>query len=86
MKNKWNGLNYIEICSGSGRCILRETGEEIDGTSLSILQHPSYSWIKKSLFIDIQESVVEVLNTRILNLGIQKLFSITIQIQKTLYL
>ena len=63
MKNKWSGLNYIEICSGTGRCILRETGEEIDGTSLSILQHPSYSWIKKSLFIDIQESVVKVLNT-----------------------
>lgn len=71
MKNKWSGLNYIEICSGTGRCVLRETGEEIDGTSLSILQHPSYSWIKKSLFIDIQESVVEVLNTRILNLGIK---------------
>jgi hypothetical protein len=28
MKSKWQGnINYIEICSGPGRCVNRENGE-----------------------------------------------------------
>ncbi len=30
MWKRWAGLNYIEICSGPGRCVSRETGEEVD--------------------------------------------------------
>jgi len=34
MKGKWaGGINYIEICSGPGRCIDRSRGREFDGTS-----------------------------------------------------
>jgi three-Cys-motif partner protein len=71
MKNKWNGLNYLEICSGPGRCIIRKTGEEIDGTSLSILRHPSYSFIEQAFFVDINQDTVDVLNTRITELKIK---------------
>jgi three-Cys-motif partner protein len=70
MKHKWSGLNYLEICSGPGRCILRNSGEEIDGTSLSILRHPSYSFIKKAVFIDISPKTVETLSSRITKLNI----------------
>jgi len=42
MKNKWSGkLNYIEICSGPGRCINRKSGDEFNGTALSIIEHPA---------------------------------------------
>lgn len=70
MKDKWSGLNYLEICSGPGRCIIRETQEEIDGTSLSILRHPSYSFIQKAIFVDNNPHVTKVLNKRISDLGI----------------
>ncbi len=76
MKNKWLGLNYIELCSGPGRCILRKTGEEIDGTSLSILRHPSFNFIKKAIFIDNDETIIKILNKRIKHLSINNAYSI----------
>jgi three-Cys-motif partner protein len=65
MKNAWQGLNYVEICSGPGRCILRDKRSEIDGTALSILTHPVFPKLKKALFIDADAVVVETLNNRI---------------------
>ncbi len=35
MHNKWPALNYVEICSGPGRCVFREDGQEVDGTALA---------------------------------------------------
>jgi three-Cys-motif partner protein len=69
MKDKWSELNYIEICSGPGRCILRELGEEIDGTSLAIIKHKSFGFINKALFIDYNDQVVEILSRRIKDLN-----------------
>ncbi|MCE5271556.1 three-Cys-motif partner protein TcmP [bacterium] len=69
MKNKWNSLNYIEICSGPGRCIFRDSGREADGTSLAILQHPSFDYIKNAIFIDNNPSIINTLNARIDSLG-----------------
>jgi three-Cys-motif partner protein len=69
MKNKWDRINYVEICSGPGRCIIKETGEEIDGTSLAIINHYSYEFIFKSIFIDNNQNVVETLNNRIESLS-----------------
>jgi len=37
MKNKWPKLYYIDLFSGSGRCILREELKEIDGTCVGII-------------------------------------------------
>lgn len=66
MANKWEGkLNYIEICSGPGRCVLRESGEEVDGTALAIARHPSFKTLHAALFIDHNPRVVEILDGRL---------------------
>lgn len=66
MHNKWAGkLNYIEICSGPGRCVLRESGEEVDGTALAIARHPSLKTLHHALFIDYDERVVRILDARL---------------------
>lgn len=70
MKNKWHEINYIEICSGPGRCIKRELRQEIDGTALSIIKHVDFQHIHKALFFDYNKDVVSVLNQRIQKLGI----------------
>ena len=66
MKNKWRGkLNYIEICSGPGRCINRKFGDEFNGTALAIIEHPAFSILQKALFFDADNNVVNILNERI---------------------
>jgi three-Cys-motif partner protein len=71
MHKKWKSLNYIEICSGPGRCIQRDIGEEIDGTALSILQNEGFKYIDKAIFIDLDDNVINVLKKRINSLKIQ---------------
>ena len=72
MKNKWGGkLNYIEICSGPGRCINRKFGEEFNGTALAIIDHPSFSNLQKALFFDANKRVVSILNERIEARGVK---------------
>lgn len=70
MKNKFSGkLAYIEICSGPGRCICRENGNEIDGTPLAIIQHPSFDFLSKAYFLDYSEKVIATLTERIAKIG-----------------
>ena len=69
MKNRWP-LNYIEICSGSGKCINRQNGYEFDGTAISILKHNRFLHINKAIFYDFDMDVVNTLNMRISNLGL----------------
>lgn len=38
MKSKWPVRTYIDIFTGSGRCVVEGTGEEVDGSSLIALQ------------------------------------------------
>lgn len=65
MKDKWEGnINYIEICSGPGRCINRTTGIEFNGTPLCIIEHEAFRYLNKAIFIDYNETVVETLNCR----------------------
>lgn len=64
MKNKWN-TNYIEICSGPGRCVAREQGNEFNGTALSILKNAAFINLNKALFFDFDEEVIKTLNERI---------------------
>ncbi len=68
MRNKWK-LNYIEICSGPGKCIDKDTGQEFDGTPLSILNIESIEFIKNALFLDIDDKVISILNKRIELMG-----------------
>jgi len=66
MKSKWQGnLNYIEICSGPGRCIRRDSGEELDGTALAIVRSPAFQHIKRAIFLDNNRVVIETLNRRL---------------------
>ncbi len=70
MKNRWSEINYIEICSGPGRCINRYDGTEMDGTALAIIQHSAFKYIHKAFFFDYNPQVVSILNQRINNLNI----------------
>jgi three-Cys-motif partner protein len=66
MKNKWEGnINYIEICSGLGRCVNRTTGIEFNGTAICIIEHEAFKYVNKAIFIDINDTVIDVLNRRI---------------------
>ncbi len=68
MRNKWIGLNYVEICSGPGRCVIREKNVEMDGTALAIINHPIFKLLEKAVFIDNDVSAVDALNKRIVSL------------------
>ena len=66
MSNKWKGkINYIEICSGPGKCINRNGRTEFDGTALSIVSRPEFRFVNKALFFDISSRVVDTLNQRL---------------------
>lgn len=66
MKNKWDGkINYIEICSGPGRCVNRENGYEFNGTSLCIIQNEACRYLNKAMFFDYNQKVIDTLNARI---------------------
>lgn len=71
MHNKWK-LNYVEICSGPGKCIDRKNGYEFDGTALSVLKHDSFRYLNKAFFFDYDQNVVSILNQRIRGLQITK--------------
>ena len=71
MSKKWK-LNYVEICSGPGRCINRSDKTEFDGTALSVIKREEFKYINKALFFDINDRVVETLNERFANSGITK--------------
>lgn len=68
MKNKWK-LNYIEICSGPGRCINRSNSEEFDGTTLSIVKHQAFAFIDKAIFFDFNPDIIKILNQRLENMN-----------------
>lgn len=69
MSKKWIGLNYVEICSGPGRCITREDRKEIDGTAMAIIRNKHFPKLKRGIFIDASPRVVDILNQRIKSLG-----------------
>lgn len=72
MKKHFAGkLNYVEICCGPGRCIIREQQEEIDGTSLAVVNHPNLRLLSSAVFLDRNPLAAEVLNLRIAQIGQQ---------------
>ena len=71
MSKKWKGkINYIEICSGPGRCVARSSRQEFDGTALSVILSDEFININKALFFDINDKVVNSLNNRLSSLSI----------------
>ncbi len=72
MKNMWGGhVHYVEICSGPGRCLMRDSGIEVDGTPLAVLQHPAFPSFETATFLDFDAKVVVALNERIARLNLQ---------------
>lgn len=70
MSNKWKGkINYIEICSGPGKCVNRSARTEFDGTALSIINRPEFKYVNKALFFDINDLVTSTLNQRLKSLN-----------------
>jgi len=64
MNEKWNSLNYYEVCSGPGRCVFRETKKEANGTALQIIESQGSKHIASALFFDFNETVISALNKR----------------------
>lgn len=69
MKDLWDGINYVEIGSGPGRCVVRSSGREIDGTCTAIINQEAFGNIRKAVFIDKSADVVDTLNSRIRDLS-----------------
>lgn len=66
MTHLWHGnLNYVEICSGPGRCMNRSARKEIDGTSLAVVASAGFHKLRNALFIDNNQKVVDTLNQRL---------------------
>lgn len=76
MRNKWNGeLYYIDLFAGCGKCRVRETNEEIDGSALISL---SIRYPFKGYFaVELNPIAAEALKKRIENLSFQDHFIIT---------
>ncbi len=73
MKNKWQGhIHYVEICSGPGRCIAKETGTETDGSALAVLGHEAFQYFDTATFVDYSPEVVRALNGRIQRHGLSQ--------------
>jgi len=62
MKDKWN-LCYVDLFAGCGKCRIRETGEEIDGSALISLsiKYP----FKKYIFVELEQNTIDILHSRI---------------------
>lgn len=58
-------INYIEICSGPGRCIDYDTGEEFNGTPLAVLSAPGTRSLSNLFFFDINPKAIEILGKRV---------------------
>ncbi|MFA6482304.1 MAG: three-Cys-motif partner protein TcmP [Bacteroidales bacterium] len=70
MKFKWEGnINYIEICSGPGICMDRDSGTEFLGTPLAIAQKKSFDFLARAVFVDLNQFVVTTLNERFNDFG-----------------
>jgi len=64
MKDIWKGeLYYIDLFAGCGRCRIRETGEEIDGSALVSLsvKYP----FKKYIMVELDADAVSALKKRV---------------------
>lgn len=65
MFEKWEGLVYVEICSGPGRCIDRISATEFIGSPLAVLSCDGAEKFSKFVFIDYDQTVVDILRKRI---------------------
>ena len=75
MRKKWNGeLYYIDLFAGCGKCRVRETGEEIDGSALIslLIKHP----FKGYFAVELNPIAADALKKRVENLSFKDRFLI----------
>lgn len=61
MSKRWEGnINYIDLFSGPGKCIIRQTGEEVDGSPLIALKYK----FAKYIFVDKSQESIKALKNR----------------------
>lgn len=61
MKNKWEGrLTFLDLFSGPGRCLVEQTGQELDGSPLLALQQGFSQYI----FVEENPALMGALQTR----------------------
>lgn len=65
MKSKFNKINYIEICSGPGRCVDNHNYNLFDGSPLTVLTCDNAKYISNFLFIDYDNKTIDILKQRV---------------------
>ncbi len=63
MRRKWASRVYIEFFAGPGKCLIRETNQETDGSVLKILECD----FTKFIFIEMCQPLAEALKERLQN-------------------
>ena len=69
MQNKWSRRYYVELFSGPGRCVIKESGEEVDGSP--ILAAKSKAKFTNYFLADISPDHLKTLEQRIAGLGLR---------------
>jgi len=73
MHKKWEGnINYVEICSGTGRCIDRDRKIEFDGTALALLKNQEFQYLSHGIFVDFDPEVLSILKNRLHDLDAER--------------
>ena len=63
MKNKWPTRIYYELFSGPGRCLIRDSDQEAEGSPLQVLKHD----FTRFIFTEIDAGLAEALRARLAN-------------------
>lgn len=59
MKNKWTSRVYLELFSGPGKCIIRDTGKEDFGSPLKVIHHDFTKFIFTEMSVPAAEALAQ---------------------------
>lgn len=60
-KRGWPHRIYLELFSGPGKCLVRDTGKEVEGSPLQVIDHE----FTRFIFVDIDTSAARALQQRL---------------------
>lgn len=61
MKNKWSSRVYLELFSGPGKCLIRDSGKEDLGSPLKVIEHE----FTKFIFTEMSAPAADALSQRL---------------------